>query len=92
MLIGLLRSRQTKYGMFKHLYTQVRGACVPSFRYPMLKRGLGVDMAFSSNHRGTSLRGRSFAREAKLVRILPIPPNQVFINLNLNGKDQLFGE
>lgn len=30
MLVGLLRSRQTKHGLFRHLYVQVRRAQVTS--------------------------------------------------------------
>ena len=33
MLVGLLRFRETNHGIFKHLYVQVRGTRLPSFRY-----------------------------------------------------------
>lgn len=58
MLVGLLRSRQTKHGLFRHLYMQVRRGHVTSFRYRMLKRRLGLDMAISSDHCGSSRCGR----------------------------------
>jgi hypothetical protein len=68
MSVGLLRSRQTKFGVFRHLYIQVNGAvfCPPILETNALKLGLGLNMACRGNHSGGSCC-REFATNGRLL-------------------------
>jgi len=87
MLVGLLRTRQTKPGITRHLYIQVGGAmfCPPVIEMNVLKLGLGPNMAYCSNHSGDPCCC-GFSNQWVLADLIePDPSHQVFINLNLNS-------
>jgi hypothetical protein len=87
MSVGLLRTRQTNFGITRHLYTQVRGAmfCTLVNETNVLELGIGPNMAHCSNHSGDSCCCE-FSNQWMLAYLIePDPSPQVFINLNLNG-------
>jgi hypothetical protein len=49
MLVGLLHSRQTTYGVVRHLYVQVGGRDAP-FPWSRAEMRLGLDMAYRRYH------------------------------------------